>query len=141
MKTQTEQAAVEKLLSQYAQALNTADAPSIPSFYTEDGQFMPHGFRVLSTGELVKRSNNYFKKVRFQIDYYVQNTIVDGGYAFVQATAKTITTDFATNREAQQTSRDFFVLRKEQEEWKIFRYTFNNLKSSNGNYKVFNHSI
>lgn len=128
MNMQTERAAVERLLTQYAQALNAADVSAIPSFYTEDGQFMPEGLPALPAGDLLKGGESYFKKVRFHISYSVQDMLADGGYAFVQATAKTTTVDLATGREAGQTSRDFFVLRKERQEWRILRYIFNNVE-------------
>ncbi|RDV16523.1 hypothetical protein DXT99_04840 [Pontibacter diazotrophicus] len=128
MSTQTEREAVEKLLGRYAQVLNSADTASIPSYYTADGQFMPEGLKTTTSSELKRRGEDYFRGKGFQIGYSVQNMVVDGRYAFVQATAQTVATDLKANKEALHTSQDFFVLRKEQEEWKIFRYTFNNVK-------------
>ncbi|RYY23623.1 MAG: hypothetical protein EOP41_06335 [Sphingobacteriaceae bacterium] len=40
-----EQQAAEQLLSGYAEVLNAANTALIPSFYTQDGAFMPDGFK------------------------------------------------------------------------------------------------
>lgn len=127
MSTQTEKTAVEKLLTAYAEVLNSANTASLPSFYTEDGLLMPDGFQGLTIEDLLNRSKSFFNKIRFQIDFAEPETVIDGEYAFVQTTAKTTTTNLENNQEVKQTSRDFFVLRKEKEGWKIYRYIFNNV--------------
>lgn len=127
MSTQTEKEAVKRLIDTYAQALNAADSVSIPQFYTIDGQFIPEGTKLTPARELKAKGEGYFKEADFHIDYSIQSIVMDGGYAFVNATAKTASTNHKTKREASHISQDFFVLRKEQEEWKIFRYLFNNV--------------
>lgn len=128
MSTQPEKTAVANLLSDYANAINTANTALIASFYTQDGRLMPEGLKDLTKGDLINRGQKFFQQVRFQIDYAVPDTVIDGEYAFVQTTAKTTTTSLETKKVEDQTSRDFFVLRKEKEDWKIFRYVFNKLK-------------
>ncbi|WP_185974357.1 YybH family protein [Litoribacter populi] len=128
MSTQFEKTAVEKLLTDYAEALNSANTALIPSFYTADGLFMPDGYKGLPTEDLLGTSKGFFKNVRFQIDFTVPDTVIDGEYAFVQTMAKTTTTKLEKNQEVKQTSRDFFVLRKGKEGWKIYRYIFNNVR-------------
>ena len=127
MSTQTEKTAIEKFLTAYTEALNSANTALIPSFYTEDGLFMPNGFKALTTGDLLNGSKSFFKKANFHIGYAVPDTVVDGDYAFVQTTAQTTTTDTEKSQEIRQTSRDFFVFRKEKEDWKIYRYIFNKM--------------
>lgn len=129
MSTQPDKTVVENLLTDYADAINSANTAFIPSFYTEDGRLMPEGSKDLTKEDLVNRSQKFFKQVRFKIAYTVPDTIIiDGNYAFVQTTAKSTTTNLETNKVKDQTSRDFFVLRKEKEDWKIFRYVFNKFK-------------
>ena len=127
MNAQDEKAAAESLLTDYANALNSADAASIPAFYTQDGRFLPDGFKALTTADLAKKSKSYLEKGQFHIRYNVQDIAMDGQFAFVEATAQTRSTDAATGVESSQVSRDFFVLRREQGDWKIFRYIFNSV--------------
>jgi ketosteroid isomerase-like protein len=129
MDIQSEKQTVEKLLLRLADALNSGDISSIPSFYTEDGIFMPDGFKVLTQDKLSKSGNSYLKRTRFKITFFIQDIIVNEGYAFVDATAETQTIDPVKNKLVLTTSRDFFVLRRINGEWKIYRYMFNHVKA------------
>ncbi|RZL13021.1 MAG: hypothetical protein EOO62_09425 [Hymenobacter sp.] len=120
--------AAEQLLAHYAEALNVANTALLPTFYTTDGVFMPDGVATLPAGALSGKGESFFVKTRFHISYAVEDVTVGGEYAFVQATARTATTDLATGREVARTSRDFFVLRQESQDWKIYRYLFNSVR-------------
>lgn len=114
------------ILNEYAFSLNSAQYNSIAAFYTEDGQFMPEGFKTISRGDFLKnRSGNFLKSTDFKIDYTIENTFVNNNYAFVSAVASTSTRDFSTGEISVKTSRDFFVLRRDDDNWKIYRYMFN----------------
>ncbi|MCC9168974.1 YybH family protein [Pontibacter harenae] len=128
MNAQDEKLAAESLITNYANALNSADAGAIPAFFTHDGQFMPDGFRSLTTADLAKRSKSILEKSQFHIKYSLRDIVVDGQFAFIEAMAQTRSNLAATGGESTQVSRDFFVLRKEQENWKILRYIFNNVE-------------
>lgn len=118
----------EELVGEYAAALNAAKIDMIPSFYTADAVFMPDNSRKLTKADLLKSSQTFLKKSHFKITYSILDIAVTGEYAFVQATAQTNTVNPGTNQGVTKTSQDFFVLRQEQQEWKIFRYMFNNVK-------------
>ena len=120
--------AARQLLAQYAEALNAADTARLPSLYTADGLFLPDGRPPLPADALPGNAESFFAKTRLHISYAVEDVTVGGGYAFVQATARTATTDLATGREVARTSRDFFVLRQENQDWKIYRYVFNSVR-------------
>lgn len=119
---------VENLVKEYAAALNAGNTGLIPTFYTEDGVFMPENTRSLIKSDLLNKSKGFFQKCRFQISYSIQEVVVKGENAFVQAIAQTDTVNPQSNQKISKTSQDFFVLRKEQNDWKIFRYIFNNVK-------------
>ncbi|SNC65450.1 conserved hypothetical protein [Hymenobacter gelipurpurascens] len=130
MSTQPETLAAEHLLTQYAQALNSADTAALASFYTPDGVFMPEGLTTLPVSELLARAEAFFAKEEFQIDFAVESVAVDGAYCFVRATASTRSTERATQRELGRRSRDFFVLRQQPQGWKIFCYIFNSVQAA-----------
>ena len=117
-----------QLLAQYAEALNSANLALLPGFYTADGVFMPDGRASLPAGALPGTAARFFAHSRLRISYAAAEVTVDGAYAFVHATARTATTDLATGQETTRTSRDFFVLRQEGQEWKIYRYLFNSVR-------------
>lgn len=118
----------EMLVSEYAAALNAANVDLIPAFYTADAVFMPDYSQTFIKSDLLQKGRSYLSKTRFHISYAIQDITLKDDYAFVQATAQTRTVNPHTNTEVFKTSRDLFVLRKEQNEWKIFRYMFNNVK-------------
>ncbi|RZL00116.1 MAG: DUF4440 domain-containing protein [Hymenobacter sp.] len=120
--------AAEQLLAHYAEALNAANPALLPTLYTADGVFMADGVATLPAGALPGKGNSFFAKSRLHISYAVEDVTVGGAYAFVRATARTATTDLATGREVARTSRDFFVLRQESQDWKIYRYLFNSVR-------------
>lgn len=120
--------AAEQLLLQYAEALNAANTTLLPALYTADGVFMPDGITPLPASALLRKGQSFFAKSRFHISYEVTTVAVDGAYAFVQATARTATTELATGQEATRTSQDFFVLQQQEHGWKIFCYIFNSVR-------------
>jgi ketosteroid isomerase-like protein len=120
--------AARQLLAQYAEALNSANTALLPAFYTADGVFMPDGVATLPASALLRKGQSFFAKTRFHISYEVKTVAVDGAYAFVQATARTATTQLATGQDAMRTSQDFFVLQQQDQGWKIFCYIFNSVR-------------
>jgi uncharacterized protein (TIGR02246 family) len=120
--------AARELLALYAEALNSANTALLPALYTADGVFMPDGVAALPARALLRKGQRFFAKTRFHISYEVKTVAVDGEYAFVQATARTATTQLATGQEAMRTSQDFFVLQQQDQGWKIFCYIFNSVR-------------
>lgn len=117
---------VQELLTAYADTLNTANIGLISAFYTADGSFMPDGIKTFTMQDLSTRNNgSYINRTKFHIDFTIEDIVLDTRYAFVQATASTITHDPLTGQQSAKQSRDFFVLRKERKAWKIYRYMFN----------------
>ncbi|WP_286841926.1 MULTISPECIES: YybH family protein [Sphingobacterium] len=121
---------ITSILQEYANSINTARTDMISSFYTEDGLFMPEGFKTLAKAQLLfKRSGNFFERKEFNITYAIENISIDTDYAFVAAAASTSTKDVVSDIVSEKKSQDFFVFRKEAGQWKIFRYMFNNLST------------
>jgi ketosteroid isomerase-like protein len=115
----------ENLLLDYAEVLNSGNTVSIASLYTVDGQFMPEGYSSIKASNLNKIAENFLKKHAFEISYNIENISEAEGFIFVQAKATTkIKMDMLTEA-AQHSSRDFFILRKVDTAWKIYRYIFN----------------
>jgi ketosteroid isomerase-like protein len=128
MSTQEGKTAAEGFIRSYADALNGLNDTPIAQFYSNEGQMMPEGYKTISYSSLQGKENRgYLKKSAFQINYSFVDTAVDGDYAFIHADASVSTTDSISGIRTTKTTRDFFVLRKEVQGWKILRYIFNNL--------------
>ncbi|MBG6234031.1 ketosteroid isomerase-like protein [Pedobacter sp. CAN_A7] len=122
MSTQIEKSTVEQLISSYAEAVNKGNRQAISAFYTQDGLLIPEGFKPVPQGN---SNDKYFANTGVQIGFTVKEVIVEGNYAFVEAQANTKLTDLKNNQELKRKTRDLFILRNTDGDWKIFRYIFN----------------
>jgi ketosteroid isomerase-like protein len=129
MNDQDHTQAIRNTLTDYAKTLSAADKAAIPGFYTNDGKFMPEGYKTLNSVDLLKTNTGFLKNYNFKIEYSIQDITIDKQLAFVLADAKTSQKDPETGMVFVTKSRDFFVLKKIDEKWKIYRYLFNNVKS------------
>jgi ketosteroid isomerase-like protein len=120
---------VKEGIQNFANALNAGDLGSILSFYSEEGIFMPEGFKTLSKNSIGKKRAKLLEELNFKIQFEVVKIVVNDNYAFVEALAKTSENDKNAHSTSEKTSRDFFVLRKEDDQWKILRYIFNNVQA------------
>ncbi len=129
MEQATEKSAIEKLLFSYRDALNASDANKVLPLYTKDGVFMPSNAPTASGQEQVKASYGFvFKTIQLKIEFFIDEIVVNGDYAFARTTSKGTTLIHATGQTVPEENRELFVLHKEGGQWKIARYMFNKMK-------------
>lgn len=117
---------IQLRLTEFASALNSGSRESIAGFYTQDGLFMPDSKKTMSKDTLLNSSSHgYFKKLKFHIDFTIKDIEIDEKFAFAHAAAQTTTTDLVTGQENSTSTRDFFIFRRESDQWMIYRYIFN----------------
>lgn len=125
MSIQQDRLAAEGLVVKYADAVNAADRKTIASLYSEDGLFMPEGMGSLTRDDLSKKGKKKSSNIHFHLSYDINDIVISNQYAFVIAHATTNIVNLKKDTQITRSSRDFLVLRKEGEEWKVFRYIFN----------------
>ncbi len=129
METRTEKAAIEKLLFSYRDALNASDVSKVLLLYTRDGIFMPSSTPTATGMEQVKASYEFvFKTIQLKIEFFIDEIVVNGSYAFANTTSKGSTLIHANGQTVPEENRELFVLQKENGSWKIARYIFNKMK-------------
>lgn len=128
MSASNETQAIHAVISAYGKALNTADSKTIIDLYTADGLFFPNDHGTLSKKHLISSAGTFLKDREFSIDFHVKDVVVQGEFAFVQSTSTTTSRNLKEGKAITTTSRDLFVLHKEQSIWKIYRYMFNSIK-------------
>ncbi len=126
MSTQEEKPAVERVIKEFTDTLNQGRFHQIEALYTEDGVFMPNGSKSIKSEKLVGTASKSVIGDMFRIVIHIEQVTVDGNYAFVTATAEVVDGENNTSKK----SRDVFTLRKNGEQWKIYRYMFNNFAPS-----------
>lgn len=119
----------EKILN-FESALNVRNVNDILSIFSDEAIFMPHGNKTLNKSQIGKSGSKFLIESDFKIQFYNMNIAIDETYAFVDAIAKISQNDKESSSKLEKTSRDFFVFRKEEGDWKLFRYIFNNVKTS-----------
>jgi uncharacterized protein (TIGR02246 family) len=129
MEKTTEKTAIEKLLFSYRDALNTSDVNKVLPLYTSDGVFMPSNAPSAIGQEQVKAAYEFvFSQIQLNIEFYIDEMVVNGDYAFARTTSKGTTLIHANKQTVAEENRELFVLQKTNGQWKIARYMFNKMK-------------
>ena len=129
MEQTTEKTAIEKLLFSYRDALNTSDVNKVLPLYTNDGVFMPSNAPSAIGQEQVKAAYEFvFSQIQLNIEFYIDEIVVNGDYAFARTTSKGTTLIHANKQTVAEENRELFVLQKANGQWKIARYMFNKMK-------------
>ncbi len=128
METQNK-AAIEKTLHTYFGALNASDVKTAVGSYTADGVFMPTKFPTATgTAQLVLAYENVFKAIQLNVTVKIEELIIKDDIAFARTLSNGTTLIHATGETTPEENREFFLLRKDGDEWKIARYMFNQPK-------------
>lgn len=129
MEQTTEKTAIENLLFSYRDALNTSDVNRVLPLYTNDGVFMPSNAPSAIGLEQVKAAYEFvFSQIQLSIEFYIDEIVVNGDYAFARTTSKGTTLIHANKQTVAEENRELFVLQKANGHWKIARYMFNKMK-------------
>lgn len=129
MEQTTETSAIEKILITYRDALNTSDVNKVLPLYTNDGVFMPSNAPSAIGHEQIKGSYEFvFSKIQLNIEFFIDEIVVNSDYAFARTTSKGTTLIHANGETVAEENRELFVLQKTDGQWKISRYMFNKMK-------------
>lgn len=124
-----EEGAIEKVISDYQDALNASDAEKVTQLYTKDGVLMANAAPTAEGSDQVKGTYQY---VFDNFDYDLQFTILDievyGNTAYVRSTSKGSFLIKESGQIVPDENRELFVFEKENGEWKIARYMYNKSK-------------
>ena len=119
---------IKSLLETYRNSLNTSNAELAQSMYTQDGVFMPQGGPSATGTEKILASYTFiFSQIQLNIEFHIDEIIVNGDLAFATTTSKGNTLIRATQATIPEENRELFVFNKVNGEWKIARYMFNKM--------------
>ena len=120
---------IENLLSVYKKSLNSSDAKLAQSLYAKDGIFMPSGAPSATGSENILKSYEFiFSQIQLNIEFFIDEILVEGDFAFATTSSKGTTLIHATGETIPEENRELFVFEKLDNEWKIVRYMFNKTK-------------
>ncbi len=120
---------IELLLAEYKTSLNTSNAALSQSLYAKDGIFMPSGAPSAIGHENILKSYEYvFSQIQLNIEFYIDEIVVEGDFAFATTSSKGTTLIHANGQTVPEENRELFVFEKIDGSWKIARYMFNKMK-------------
>lgn len=125
MESQNRQA-IEITLTTYFGSLNASDVQTAVGTYSTDGVFMPAAFPTATGKEqLTMAYENVFRAIQLKVTVKIEEVIIRDDIAFARTLSNGTTLIHATGETRPEENREFFLLRKESNEWKIARYMFN----------------
>ncbi len=125
----SEKERIENLLSEYKKSLNSSDAKLAQSLYAKDGIFMPSGAPSAIGSENILKSYEFiFSQIQLNIEFFIEEILVEGDFAFATTSSKGTTLIHATKETVPEENRELFVFEKTDGNWKIARYMFNKTK-------------
>lgn len=120
---------IERLLTEYKNSLNTSNAALAQSLYAKDGVFMPTGAPSAIGSENILKSYEFiFSQIQLNIEFYIDEIVVNGDFAFATTSSKGTTLIHANGQTVPEENRELFVFEKIDGAWKIARYMFNKTK-------------
>ena len=124
-----DQLQIEGLLTEYKNSLNTSDAALAQSLYAKDAFFMPTGVPSAIGSENILKSYQFiFSQIQLSIEFYIDEIVVNGNFAFATTSSKGTTLIHANGQTVPEENRELFVFEKIDGAWKIARYMFNKTK-------------
>jgi len=124
-----EKESISAILGNFATVLNNGETKAAADFFDCNAIFIPDGMKkMIGANQLGKTNNGYLKRTDFKISYVIKDITIENQFAFVEAFATTTENRISDLKPVQKRSIDFFVLKKQDENWKIYRYIFNNVR-------------
>ena len=124
-----DKAAIEKVVTAYRDALKEANVSKVVALYTKDAVLMPPGAPTAVGQDQVKATYEYvFGAIKLDINFTIDEVVVNGTNAFVRSTSKGTATVNANGQTGPEENRELFVFQKVSGQWKIARYMYNKTK-------------
>lgn len=112
----------------YRDALAAGDADAITDAFADDGVVMPPEGATYRGSDAVK--GNYegiFSSVGLDLQFDIDEIVIDGDYGFVRSTSDGTATVLADNSSAPEVNRELWVVHKVDGQWKIAFYMYNKM--------------
>ena len=112
----------------YRDALAASDADAITDAFADDGVVMPSEGATYRGSDAVK--GNYegiFSSVGLDLQFDIDEIVIDGDYGFVRSTSDGTATVLADNSSAPEVNRELWVVHKVDGQWKIAFYMYNKM--------------
>ena len=120
------EAAITQQLQSYQQALNNSDVEAVMKLYTDDSVLLPQETPTVGGSKAVKQFYvGTFKAIKIDLKFQIAEVqVVSNEWAFLRTTSSGTMKILATGNEVPARTQELFVLRQEDGQWKLARYSF-----------------
>jgi uncharacterized protein (TIGR02246 family) len=116
---------IESVLKSYETALNSNDIETILGLFGSDPVFMPQHAPALVGREAVRAGYEHvFATLELAVTFEIHEIEEASDWAWARTSSAGRTKVLAAGVEVQEGNNELFVLRREQNLWKIHRYLF-----------------
>lgn len=119
---------IKTLLKSYEKALNGSNVDKVLQLYAKDGVFMPSG-KPTSRGQAQVRTayQHVFKDIDLDVSFHIKEIEWHGDMAFVRTVSDGKIKIIKSNTTVDNNTRELFVMKRIDSDWKIYRYMFNKM--------------
>lgn len=120
---------IRKLItSEYRNALSESDSEAIKNTFASNGVVMPPSSATYIGRDNIKANyDNIFKNVSLDLQFAIDEIVVEGDYGFVRSTSDGLAKINSTGESFPEVNRELFIVRKENNNWKIAFYMYNKI--------------
>jgi len=117
---------IKAVIKSYEKALNNSDIEDVIKLYAKDGVFMP-STKPTSVGHkhVSAAYKHVFSALDLNVQFHFDEIIRRGNLAFVRTTSDGKITLLNKETTINNHSRELFVMKRIKNDWKIYRYMFN----------------
>lgn len=119
---------IDLITSIYRDALASGDSEAIKNTFTVNGAVMPPSSATYRGSNNIKENyDNIFKNVSLDLQFNIDEVIIEGDYGFVRSTSDGLAKINATGESFPEVNRELFIVHKENNNWKIAFYMYNKM--------------
>jgi len=117
---------IKSVIKAYEKALNGSDVREVIKNYSQDGVFMPSG-KPTSVGRdnVIQAYEYVFQALDLNVEFHIDEIVRRGDLAFVRTTSDGKIKLLDKNITIKNNSRELFIMKRMDGDWKIYRYMFN----------------
>ncbi len=128
MNTEEDRNAIEATITNYWAALNASDVEGVLALYTEDGVFIATEGPTVVGKRLIRAAyEQIFDTIKPDIAFTMDEIVQIGNFAFARTFSMGEVTVLVGDLTLPEKHREYFVLEKTGDEWKIAQFLFNKM--------------
>lgn len=116
---------IQEVITKYESSLNASNTDAVMELYGSNPIFMPQHAPAQEGRTAVKQAyDNVFNSIKLDIKFTTHEVEVLGDTAWVRTTSAGKTRILENNAVVNEGNNELFIFKKENGNWKIYRYLF-----------------